>query len=861
MDPEPVRTDLPPLFRRHVRRPRLTRLIDESRAQSVVVMGPAGYGKTTLAREWAQGRNDVVWYQSTSASADVAAFSVGIADAVLPFVPEAGDRLRQRIRVPEAPEKAARPYAELLSHDLTAWPAGAWLIVDDYHLVTESSAVEEFVDWLLTLSPSLRLLVTTRQRPAWLSAKRILHGEVTEIDKDHLAMTSEEAGQILTGRTTEAVRALVRQAEGWPVLIGLASLAAASEFPSDRISEALFRYFAEEVFRREPPEVQEFMLLASIPAAISARLARDVLGIEKPEAFLARLEADGLIRKSESAGSTFHPLLRSFLQQKVLTEHPETAATVLAKALEDARSAERWDEAFDLAIRTQPRDLAAEIAGQGADDLLAEGRIETIEAWLELCGSAAFDHPSSVLARAEVILRRGQFSEAAAVAQDLAAQLPSSDPRRSRAWYLAGHAHYLLTQERRALEFYELARETASSRAALKDALWGLLLTSTELGLVSARDYLVELDELAAGTIDDRLRIATGRITLACHSGSLEGIWSQVEPLLHQAGYARDPMVRSSFLVQAAYAAVARGDYPRALQLSSDAVDYCRDLGLSFAAGFCLIHQAAAQIGLRQFEHARDSLDRLSDLATASDNPFLRGERGMLELKYLISSEGASAAHRNPPRHLHDEVPPVVLGELLGLEAISRASTGDARAAQDLIARATVASEAVEARYYAAFAELIVQLVQGNKAFDPVADSASLLRQASADEFIDAFVIAYRGYPPLLQHCLGDPGSVSLVRRIVRLANDAALARSAGLVVSDDYPTRSRSLTVLTPREGEVLQLMSEGLSNEEISKRLFLSVSTTKVHVRHILRKLGVRTRLQAVLHLRDSTNNTART
>ena len=57
----------------------------------------------------------------------------------------------------------------------------------------------------------------------------------------------------------------------------------------------------------------------------------------------------------------------------------------------------------------------------------------------------------------------------------------------------------------------------------------------------------------------------------------------------------------------------------------------------------------------------------------------------------------------------------------------------------------------------------------------------------------------------------------------------------------------------LTRREREILLLMSEGLSNPEIAKRLFISLSTTKVHVRHVFRKLGVRTRLQAILHARD--------
>src|SRR5207249_11243696 len=105
-------------------------------------------------------------------------------------------------------------------------------------------------------------------RPKWASARRILYGEITEIDAGQLAMTTEEAALVLDGRSTEEVRALVQQAEGWPALIGLAALSATHEIPTERVSEALYRYFAEEVVRGESPEMEEFMLVASIPSAL-----------------------------------------------------------------------------------------------------------------------------------------------------------------------------------------------------------------------------------------------------------------------------------------------------------------------------------------------------------------------------------------------------------------------------------------------------------------------------------------------------------------------------------------------------------------------------------------------------------------
>ena len=106
-------------------------------------------------------------------------------------------------------------------------------------------------------------------------------------------------------------------------------------------------------------------------------------------------------------------------------------------------------------------------------------------------------------------------------------------------------------------------------------------------------------------------------------------------------------------------------------------------------------------------------------------------------------------------------------------------------------------------------------------------------------------VLAYRARPTLLLNLAATIERHELAG-LVRRARDRPLARAIGISVggSDEQSPDS-----LSPREREVVALLAQGRTNAEIARALYISEVTVKVHVRHILQKLGVRNRAEAAV------------
>jgi DNA-binding NarL/FixJ family response regulator len=115
--------------------------------------------------------------------------------------------------------------------------------------------------------------------------------------------------------------------------------------------------------------------------------------------------------------------------------------------------------------------------------------------------------------------------------------------------------------------------------------------------------------------------------------------------------------------------------------------------------------------------------------------------------------------------------------------------------------------------------------------------SGFLLKDAPAHELVQAIRVVAAGEAML---------APSITRRL--------LDKYAGRLPSGEQTPAPQALGTLTEREVEVLKLVARGLSNAEIAAELFVSETTVKTHVGHVLTKLALRDRVQAAVYAYES-------
>jgi LuxR family transcriptional regulator, maltose regulon positive regulatory protein len=822
--------------RRIIERPRLTRLLTESESRVMLLVAPAGYGKTTLARQWLADREHV-WYQATPASSDVAGLALGIAESVSTIAPAAREHLRAQLKASTDPRSQTHLIVESLAAQLREWPPQIRFVIDDYHLLVGSAEAEVLVETLVERT-NIPFLIASRERPTWVTAKRLLYGEVSEFGRTTLAMTHEEAAQALS-HSHDEMPGLVSLAEGWPAVIGLAALLPThAPHSSEEVPETLHEYFADELFQGLDADLRWSLVQLSLAPSIEDHIAQAIFG-EQSNSVLARASRSGFLTRSPR-GHEMHPLLRQFLRTKLgdfTASAVEDAVRTLGKAYVEAAM---WDDAVSIAEEFGLVDVILRVLNEALDATLSDGRVTTVERWLGLGRVLAPTAPVVRLTELEVAFRTGKV----AIARESARRLVDSsdyEALASRIYLRAGQISHLDDRLDEAVELLTAAEERAATPVDLRRALWSRFVSLTDLDdRERAAEALEKLEGLPPLGIDDLLRASQARLQWALRWGGLTKALRAAASSLELIDRSEDPITRTGVLQTFGVALILAARYTEAEEIARTEIEEAKRFNLDWVLPHALELQAHAAIGHRDFPRALKTLSRVRRLAQGNAHTELNVD--VVQARVFLCSGAPERAVTLLEDRQEAATSPGMHGDLLATLGVAMICSGRVDEGTVVLATSEAVTTHLEARTLGAFGRAIASGANNRDQIDKTA-----LRQACdvalATGNFDAFVTAYRACPALLKHL--DPGGRE-VRQLVDLAQnlDPSLVETLGL---RPRVSARRTGEDLTPREKEVLGLVSQGLSNRQIARTLWIAESTAKVHVHHVLEKLGVQSRTEA--------------
>jgi DNA-binding NarL/FixJ family response regulator len=359
----------------------------------------------------------------------------------------------------------------------------------------------------------------------------------------------------------------------------------------------------------------------------------------------------------------------------------------------------------------------------------------------------------------------------------------------------------------------------------------------------AAVTLLKEFETDRAATLDDLVRVQNGRLHLGMRLGTLTQGLAGAEGVAEMVAGARDPVVRTSFWHAYAGALRTAAQYASALEAARNALHEIARFDLDFARAYVYVTQAGAFAGMATHDKALDVLDEIGRVASRTNDVYLQMNERMLRCRiHLLTGDVVEAVGAVdmawPERGSSGQC-----AEFLAYRALATAMAGNT--AEDPLETL----RAAEQRSRENEASSLCMCVRALLTLDGDTTAASetirtAFRIALAKRVLDPLIFAFRLDPRLSRLVQRDHAlrpALSNVLKIVHGEGRSDANRPA------DFSTDVESLT---PRERQVLPLLAEGKTNKEIATMLFLTEGTVKVHVRHILRKIGARSRTEAAIY-----------
>jgi LuxR family maltose regulon positive regulatory protein len=861
-----------------------------------LISAPAGFGKTTMVTEWldnvrleAKKENQIekriAWLSLDGGDNDPARFLsylIAALNQIEGLEATFGKGAQSMLQSPQPPPTEV--VLTSLINEIAVSPNKIILILDDYHLI-EAQSIHDTLSFLLeNIPPQMHLVIATREDPHLPLARLRASGQLTELRAIDLRFTSAEAAELLNqvmglNLSAEDIAALETRTEGWIAGLQLAAISLQGHADTSRLIQSftgsnrlVLDYLIEEVLDQQPENIQSFLLQTAILDRLTGSLCNAITGQDNGQQTLEYLEHANLFivpLDNERRWYRYHHLFADLLRQRLGQSAASSKGDLGRDVDELHRRASIWYEensleieAFQHAAAANDVERAARLVEGDGMPLTLRGEAAPVLKWLASLPTTVLNaRPSLWVTYASALNFSGQTAAAEQKLHAAEAALEGIEPD-ARTNDIVGH----IAAIRAMLAIGQNQPETiiAQSRRALTYLHPDNLPLRTTTTWLLAHAYHLQGDRAAASrayTEVISISQASGNIisTIAGTTGLGDIQESENQLYLAAENYRCGLQLfgdQPQLPAVGAYLGLARVLYEwndldaagqhgqQSIQLArqSQTIDAFANCGVLLARLKITQGDAAGAVAIlaeaEQFVRQHNFMHRMPEVA------------GAQVLTLLHQGDLAAAAHLAEKHEL-----PISQARV----HLALGDTATALAVLEPLRRQVEAKGWEDGRLKVMVLQAVALHAHGEKE-----QAAQLLGEALALAEPGGFIRTFVDEGPPMVRLLRESSKRGIAPTYVNRLLSAFAAQdppksqdqaqgAETQVVGSQVPTTPPLTEPLTDRELEVLQLMSDGLTYNEIAAQIMVSLNTVRTHVKNIYSKLYVHKRSQAIARARE--------
>ena len=867
----------PKINNKVVRRYRLTRMIEDGlNCRVTLISAPAGYGKTNLLAEWAlEYQHTLAWLTLDEGDNDPTHFSDYFTSALLNNKQSKFKQLNDYKLLAQTGD-LQQHFANLINHIFNSGEE-IIIILDDYHHI-HSSTIHNLVNGFIeNLPPNAHMILSTRSDPPLNLANWRAQGNLSEIRQADLCFNEAEAlsfykQNIAYDFSLDELSILNEKIEGWAAGMQLAASAISKQTDKHRIQQFIrsfkgtnryiLDYLIEEVLKNQPEEIQEFLLCTSLLDRFCAPLCDQILNRQNSQEILERLDRYNLFiipLDDKREWYRYHHLFADLLKSQISARQSQKIREIHSKAGDWYEKNENYNEAIDHYLLAEDFVNATRLIQANAKHTLNQSEFITFYNWLRrLPVKHLHSNPTLCAYYAITMIISGRpYQEIKEILQIMEASEDGSKISQTIVQVLIA---VFQGDYQKATEMIKLIKTIDPK----EDEFLMELLDITQT-LFFGIDMEITINRLYDAHKKSRLN---GNLTIAitslCFIGDIykyQGMLYKAESIFREA-LELAVIDRDHYMSAGSMAFVGLGEIYYKWNRLEEAETYLKK-SIDLAVNLEIIHFfssltsiARVQIALGKFEDARASMSKAEKLALRFDttevDDFLVACH-IIQLKLLMGNpEYLNSKVQIPTYHpiwkkdsifliyslMHDIQELTQAWVLLYKDKYNQAIP----LLEELYNKSQKNNMNDAVIQYAVLLAIAYEKIgKHQKAMVKITYALHLSRPENQ---IRVFLEQGPDIMDLLYEASHQGIEEEFAGRIL-----AAFPQLKAVEKEDQLiHYKDEIIEPLSKRETEVIALIAQGLSNQQIAYKLHLSISTVKVHIYNIFRKLNVHNRTQAV-------------